>query len=165
MGMVGTFTAIPAEMLERFRSNQDSIGEALFPDDGAREPEHHVDVDKAWHGIHYLLTGVAWGGPEPLAWAVLGGEELGPDVGYGPARFLTPSQVQEISTALSRISKEWLASRFNPADMQQQQIYPETIWARDSSEALDYLLEYFQILRNFYSSASTRGDAVVQCLT
>src|SRR6187401_1556372 len=25
-----------------------------------------TDLDKAWHGIHYLLTGTAWEGPAPL---------------------------------------------------------------------------------------------------
>src|SRR5512147_1898048 len=25
-----------------------------------------TDIDKAWHGIHYLLTKTAWGGDPPL---------------------------------------------------------------------------------------------------
>src|SRR5579872_4450187 len=29
-----------------------------------------IDIDKAWHGIHYLLTGTAWAGSAPLSFIV-----------------------------------------------------------------------------------------------
>src|SRR5262245_51191373 len=32
-------------------------------------------LDKAWHGIHYLLTGTAWEGVLPLDFLVRGGVE------------------------------------------------------------------------------------------
>ena len=88
MGMVGCFAAVSSETLQRLRADPESIDEYLNPNDGEDEPPNYVEVDKAWHGIHYLLTGQSQGGPEPLALAVLGGEEFGPEVGYGSARFL-----------------------------------------------------------------------------
>ena len=30
-------------------------------DDDAEMPEPELDLDKSWHGVHYLLTGTAWG--------------------------------------------------------------------------------------------------------
>src|SRR5688500_6275073 len=36
-----------------------------------------TDLDKAWHGIHYLLTGTAWEGAEPLNFLVAGGRPVG----------------------------------------------------------------------------------------
>src|SRR5687767_14577361 len=46
-----------------------------------------TDLDKAWHGIHYLLTGTAAEGGKPLDFLVSGGREVGNvDIGYGPAR-------------------------------------------------------------------------------
>lgn len=36
-----------------------------------------VDLDKAWHGLHYLLTGTAWEGEPPLNVLAAGGREVG----------------------------------------------------------------------------------------
>jgi hypothetical protein len=117
MGMAACFAAVDPETLARLRSDPDSIEAYLYPDDGDNEPPNYMDVDKAWHGIHYLLTGQAEGGPEPLALAIFGGEEFGPEVGYGPARFLSPAQVMAVDAALSALTLEDLEQRFVPKDM------------------------------------------------
>jgi hypothetical protein len=105
MGMVACIAAVPVETLQRLRSGDESIEEYLYPDDGDSEPPDSIDLDKAWHGIHYLLTGTAEGGDGPEALAILGGEEFGPDVGYGPARFLLPGDVKAVSDALARLTE------------------------------------------------------------
>src|SRR5207237_1681567 len=98
----------------------------LFPDDpSARLFE---DIDKSWHGIHYLLTGTAWEGEPPLNALVTGGEALpDPDErwGYGPPRCLRPSEVAAFERALTELTDETLSSRFDPADMMEKAIYPE----------------------------------------
>jgi hypothetical protein len=164
MGMVGCFAAVSTETLEGLRQDPESIEEYLYPNDGEDEPPYYIDVDKAWHGIHYLLTGSADGGPEPLSLAIMGGEEFGPEVGYGPARFLTPAQVSLVAGALSQLPLDHLESRFNPKDMEAKDIYPDVIWVRDGEEALDYLLENYQQLITFYRDAAERGDGAIQWL-
>ncbi|HEY9107898.1 MAG TPA: YfbM family protein [Roseateles sp.] len=164
MGMVGCFVPVTDATLERLRSGEESIEEFLYPDDGESEPEGYVDLDKAWHGIHYLLTGEADGGTPPLALAVFGGEEFGPEIGYGPARFLTATQAAEVAEALEATSVDALTARFDAQDMEQKQIYPDVIWMRDGTEALDYLLDNYQQLVTFYRAAAARGDAVIQWL-
>jgi hypothetical protein len=76
----------------------------------ASEP---LRIDKSWHGIHFLLTGSAWGGKPPLSNAVLGGKEFGQDLGYGPARYLTPDQVKEVAAALDEITEATLRAQFS----------------------------------------------------
>jgi hypothetical protein len=66
MGMVACFAAVSPDMLARLQNDPESIEEYLYPDDGEGEPPNYVEVDKAWHGIHYLLTGKADGGQPPL---------------------------------------------------------------------------------------------------
>jgi hypothetical protein len=122
-------------------------------------------LDKAWHGLHYLLTGKAEGGPEPESLAVFGGLEFGPEVGYGPARYLTAEQVSRVAQTLATLTPETLAARFNPKDMENKDIYPDAIWVRDGQEALDYVLEGHQQLQVFYRDAAARGDAVIQWLS
>lgn len=165
MGMVGCFAAVSPETLHRLRREPDLMDEYLRPDDGESEPPNYVEVDKAWHGIHYLLTGVAEGGPPPAALAVFGGEAFGPEIGYGPARFLAPEQVAQVAAHLSGLSVEALRNRFDPKDMAAKGIYPKMIWVRDGSDALDYVLENYQQLVALYRDAAARGDAMIQWLS
>jgi len=126
-----------------------------------------TDLDKAWHGIHYLLTGVDGDGAPPLNLLVAGGQYVGTvDVGYGPARVLRPREVQEAHRALELLSDEELRRRFLPADMMKKGIYPE-IWDRDpeQDDTLGYLMEYVGTLRSFLAQASRDGRGIVVYLS
>lgn len=135
----------------------------LLEDEGTRTGAESIDLDKAWHGIHYLLTGSAWEGGSPLGYLVEGGEPVGEvDVGYGPARVLRPSQVQEFGAALEQVAPEHLQQRFDPRAMMKADIYP-SIWGRNSAEddALGYLLDHFQRLRAFVAQVRQLGKGLV----
>ena len=88
-----------------------------------------LSLEKAWHGVHYLLAGAAEPGPELRSQAIPGGVELGDDPegfsGYGPARYFRAAQVRELSEELRRpeVQSE-AATRFDPSKMSQLQIYP-----------------------------------------
>lgn len=82
-------------------------------------------LDKAWHGIHFLLTDSDWQGQWPLNFLLAAGEPVaGIDFGYGEARVYTAAQVREINTALQTVSKETFESHFNPEKMTAEAIYP-----------------------------------------
>jgi hypothetical protein len=161
MGMIGYFAAIDASALAGIQADPSLMEEFLYPDDGDSEPENSLDVDKSWHAIHYMLTGTADGGHGPLAMTVLGGEELGDDMGMGPARFLSPQQVKEVADALAKLTLEQFANNYKPAEMTAMQIYPDVIWERDGQEGLDYVIENFQQLVPFYREAAVRGDGMI----
>jgi Domain of unknown function (DUF1877) len=125
-----------------------------------------LSLDKAWHGVHYLLAGGAEPGPELRSQAVLGGAELGDDPegfsGYGPARYFRAAQVRELSEELRRPEVESeAAARFDPEKMLQLQIYPG--WHAGEQDR-EWLMDAFQRLRDFYSSAAAQGRAIVTCL-
>ena len=83
----------------------------------AEDELHQVDLDKSWHGLHFLLTGSAWDGAPPLNFLVAGGTEVGDiDVGYGPARAFRAAEVAQIDQALGVLSADELKRRFNPAE-------------------------------------------------
>lgn len=125
-----------------------------------------TDLDKAWHGIHYMLTKSAWGGDPPLNFLLLGGTEIGTvDVGYGPARALTSEQVREINAALLPIGEAEIRSRFDPAEMMALDIYP-AIWDRDPAEedTFAYCAEYFSKLKSFLAEAERQGlGMIIHC--
>jgi hypothetical protein len=161
MGMVGCFAAADSKTIDRLMSDPSQMEEFLYPDDGDGELPNSGDVDKAWHCIHFMLTGSADGGPEPLSWALLGGEAIGEDVGYGPARVLRPQQVHDIAKALSPIDEIAFRARFAPQKMQDADVYLSEMCVRDGDEALDYLLPKYLELAEFYRDAADRGDGAV----
>lgn len=126
-----------------------------------------LDLDKAWHGIHYLLTGTAWEGDPPLNFLVTGGREVGEDeIGYGPARTLTPIETREVANALAALSDEQLRGRFAPDEMMRLEIYPE-IWDRDPAQddTLGYLIEYLKRLRGTLAGVVARGHGLLVTIT
>jgi hypothetical protein len=163
MSMIANFVAITSDQLQNLIADPDSVTRLLYPDNEAGEPEGHLDIDKAWQGIHFLLTGDAWEGPAPWALAVMGGTEIGEDAGYGPARYLRPDQVREVADALTSLPREEIAQRYAPAEMEEAGVYPE-IWVRDGDQALGYLLEYYDLLVEFYQQAASKRCAVLQYL-
>jgi len=159
VGMIGHFAAVNSKTISELKANPDQIEDFLYPEGGDGAPANSIDIDKAWHGIHYLLNEDGNGGDEPLCWAILGGDEIGDDQGCGPVRILQPDLVKSIAGAL--IDESTFKSRYEPEAMEAAQIYPETIWVRDGSEALDYLAEYYRELVAFYLAAAERGDGIV----
>lgn len=124
---------------------------------------NEIDLDKAWHGIHFLLTGTNWAGDPPMNFLLDGGTQVGDiDVGYGPARAFHAAEVAAIDKAIQSISEEDLRNRFAPDKMMKEGIYPE-IWDRDPEEddTLGYLLEYYSTLREFIHDAALRNVGVV----
>jgi hypothetical protein len=69
------------------------LAEAAVPD---------LNLDKAWSELAPCITGANPPG-SPLARCIVGGTEFGPDLGYGPAEFLTPEEVAESSLALESL--------------------------------------------------------------
>lgn len=125
-----------------------------------------LSLDKAWHGVHYLLAGTTEPGPDLRSQAVLGGVELGDDpegfAGYGPARYFRAAQVRALSQELGRPEVEREAAvRFDPAKMTQLQIYPG--WQAGEQDR-DWVMDAFRRLREFYSRAAANGRAIVTCL-
>ena len=118
-----------------------------------------TDLDKAWHGIHFLLTGTAWAGEPPLDFLVAGGQAVGAeDLGYGPGRVFSSAQVRGIHAAVAAISDDELSRRYSPASMREADVYPD-IWDRapELDDAREYVMSYVTTLREFLTSASRRG--------
>jgi len=117
-----------------------------------------ISLDKAWHGLHYLLCGAVEPAPGALGQAVLGGVEIGEDQGYGPARYFTTAEVSEIAQALQAPGLEAaMRARFDAAAMKTLGIYPGG-WDVNGDA---WLFDAFRTLRDFYAAASAAGQAVV----
>jgi hypothetical protein len=158
--MIGNFLAVSTEKLESLIDDPDQITSLLYPEDDYAVLPNYLDIDKAWHAIHFTLNGKAWEGESPLFDVILGGEEIGEDIGYGPARYLTSAKVKSVAATLACITPEKFKEQFNPKALDAAQIYPE-IWVRDGEEGLEYVLDYYKQLQSFYQAAAERGDAAL----
>lgn len=122
------------------------------------------DLDKAWHGIHFLLSGDEWSGPLPEGMLLAGGRPIGDvDVGYGPARALLPEEAESFQRAIEKISDAEFDARFDAKKLLDHSIYPE-IWDRDLKGEPDgrpYLNEYFKVLKQFFADAVKEKQGVV----
>jgi hypothetical protein len=113
-------------------------------------------LEKSWHSLHYLLTGSAVETNSTLGKAILGGKELGADIGYGPTRFLEPPEVKEVATALKEVSEVDLEKRFDLPAMVAANVYA----CRDESE-LKLAQHYFAQMVRYYGEITRRGDAML----
>jgi hypothetical protein len=140
---------------------QQKVDSRPIPDGGLGE---RICIDKAWGGLHYLLCSVTDTGRQSLSLAVLGGTEIGEDHGYGPARYLSASQVKAVAAALSAMTHETLRQRYDAAAMNEAGVYPGRWEDGHDNDSLDWLLQAFDELRRFYQGAADRGNAVIKYL-
>jgi hypothetical protein len=146
--------SLPASALEKLTADPDALagmnGSAL-------------SLEKAWHALHFLLTGSAGEGDEPFNFLLQGGETLGDadeEEGDVAPRFFPPAAVQLIDEALTPLSEDELWGRFDPEQMEAEGVYP-SIWDEDEEELKDEYLTYFRALKTFIHNASTGGKAVL----
>ncbi|GIE77023.1 hypothetical protein Aph02nite_29730 [Actinoplanes philippinensis] len=132
-------------------------------DDADGMPEPDLDLDKSWHAVHFLLAGSAWGLGDGLAGAaVLGGDDIGEDGGYGPARLVSADRVRAIAEALDAVTDDALRARFDRSAMKAAEIYPD-IW--DEDVPVDGFLEEIAGLRIFYRTAAADHQAILLMIT
>jgi len=166
MSMNGNFKALSDQELETLAADPSSVEQLLFASllGGSSNGHEELEIDKAWHGLHFLLTGTAWEGDFPLNFIATGGQEVGDDLGYGPARALTSGEVHKIDAALEPLTRGALVQRFDPARMTELEIYPFG-WSDDPDGELEYLLDFYAELRAFLRRTAERRDALLVYLS
>ena len=115
-----------------------------------------LSLEKYWHELHYLLTGKTGDAPAPLGDAILGGTPIGDNLGYGPARFLTPEEVRAVSVALASVSRGELAQRCAEQTPELQQAHGFL-----GEDGLEDALHFFDLLVQYYAEAAERRNAVL----
>lgn len=121
-----------------------------------------LDLDKDWHALHYLLGGhLAFEGAPGDS--LLGGEPLGPDLGYGPARLLSPSDTAAFSDFLTPLDADRVAARLSPPDMNRLGIYglpfnPDQV---ELGALTDGLRARFEALKAYVTQAASVGNALL----
>jgi len=161
MSMIFNFLPVSSEQLKIYLNDSSLLEAAIYEEDDEREPLDITDIDKSWNGILYLLTGKSIeDNDHPLAAVFFSGQLIDEeqDLGYGPGHYLTAGQVQEISKLLEGITAESLKVMYDPEKMNALEVYPQ-IW--NEEVALEYLLEYYDEVKDLFARASKEGMAVI----
>lgn len=166
MGMVLIGRHLSAQEYAAVQEDAELVDDLLGGDDleaADADPDAELDLDKAWHGLHFLLSGQAWEVSKGAGEAILGGEPIGDDRGYGPACLYAPDLVREVAAGLNAVDGDELRRRFDPRALSAAEIYPE-IWD-EGDEAFEYLAAHYSDLCAFYRTAAAHGRAVLIAIT
>ncbi len=157
MGMYCTLRAVGADEIRRLRETPESAF-----DPAAGPTGNTVSLEKAWHGLHFLLSGSAWEGEGPLGFLLAGGESLGgEDSDDEPGdRFFSPDETKALDHALANVSDEQLWARFDPERMTEESIYPG-IWDEAESDLREEYLAYFQAMKELIHRASSANQGIL----
>jgi len=132
-------------------------GAAIHPPD----PDRSIDIDRGWHGLHFLFTGTADEGDEPACYFVRGGQDLDDE---GHARALRPDQVRRFAVYLDTLTPAELARRYDPARMTELDIYPGVIWTRPSApdeSPLAWLTGCYAEVQQFVKKVAASGEGLI----
>ena len=168
MGMIMNLFRVSKQEFDNFVAKPslfEEWAETFYEND-----ERLLDIDKAWSGILYLLTGKAFasGSPEDevdslnriFFRAQFFDEDM--DVGYGPAHYLTPEQVVGIHHKIASLTEADLKARYDTEAMnEEEELYPSLDW---NEEIFEYLYFHFQALQSFFATAASKGEAIVTYL-
>lgn len=163
MSITAWYTCLPPArlelLLEEVRRDSYAVEAFLLPDERLIDlspPE--LMIERNWQGLHSLLSFGRWKAMPLLADAILGGRKIGADLCYGPARYLTVEQVQDIGRALQSVSEEELRSSFDPAALNAAGLPPKGEWTENSFPCL---WQSFVRVRDFFQDAAQYGDAML----
>lgn len=118
------------------------------------------ELDQAWHILHFLFCGTNAEGPWPSGFLMSGGEEVGPDQGYGPIRLLAPQLSRDVATFLDAQSFQLLESAYVTSEIEAAEIY----WQASSDEAerqrqVEELWNMIKELQAFFEHTVRAGNA------
>jgi|GEM_PF-734008 len=113
MSKTGNYLLIEENIYQDILSNKISIS-SILEDPEYQNSENYLNIGASWDIIHYALCGEQWEGQAPYKYVVLGGEKINDeDVGYGPARYLSPTQIKEAYEVIKDIRQEDWIEKYN----------------------------------------------------
>jgi hypothetical protein len=143
MGIRCYIYAIGETEVIRIEENQKDLTEVF------KATRDHIDLDKSWPAIHFLLTGTAGKDDFPFNFILAGGRPVpGTDADYGEARYFSPVEVKAIYIALSIRSSGELLRYYDPKIA--IELYP-FIWDPK------YIEEYFTLLKDYLRDLCSQG--------
>ncbi|MCC7387101.1 MAG: YfbM family protein [Deltaproteobacteria bacterium] len=166
MSMIGYLMRVSPEQYDGLVSStlapDEILPESMYEraSEDLRSDPAIISLEKMWNALHFLFSGTAFECQGPLGDLILGGQEIGDDMGYGPGRVLSVAEVQDLNQKLSATPNAELRRRFQPAQLEAANVYPP-VWDEPEEDLWGELAHYLERLRAIYSTAAKNGDALL----
>jgi hypothetical protein len=157
MSMIGNYISVAPDDVAKVQTAGSFAENLIDGDDG----ELSLSIEKSWQAIHFVLNGDPWECKGPLGNAVLGGREVGEDMGYGPARFLTPAEVAETAKALEEVTTEQFTERLSKANFKKAEIYVFNDEDPNDPDIVEELVGYFEDVKKFFREAANKKNGML----
>jgi len=166
MGMIGNVIRVSERDLLKFLNDSKLLEDKIYSEE-ADTADWYLDLDKSWQAIQFILTGKSLdelgeeeNEPTVLTRALISMQviDMEQNLGYGPAFFLTSEEVKETNAELQKIDIDDLKEKITSSILISRNVYPE-IW--EDEESIDYLFENFELLINFYKTATEKNQAII----
>lgn len=126
--------------------------------------ESAITLEKSWYMLHYLFTGHVGLGNAPGDF-LLTGEELGDDLGYGPARLHDEMATRDFRDYLDRQEVARLQGRIDLKEMERAGVYAMPLGSGSDEEYTKELRSdvalFFTLLRDYVRKQSDKGNGLL----
>ncbi|MDB3086435.1 DUF1877 domain-containing protein [Clostridioides difficile] len=159
MGMIGCYIRISEENVLKLQQAEDNLQGLFF---GDMDEDNTISIDKAWHAIHFTLTGCPFGGEDDNIFSklVMSGNVFMEIDGEPPAMLITANNVKKLSEAMDSLEEQQFREKFNISEMLENNIYP-VMDDENEEEFFDYVWANLIELKKFIEEAANERQAVI----
>ncbi|KPI48663.1 hypothetical protein KW94_17365 [Clostridioides difficile] len=159
MGMIGCYIRISEENVLKLQQAEDNLQGLFF---GDMDEDNTISIDKAWHAIHFTLTGCPFGGEDDNIFSklVMSGNVFMEIDGEPPAMLITADDVKKLSEAMDSLEEQKFREKFNISEMLENNIYP-VMDDENEEEFFDYVWANLIELKKFIEEAANERQAVI----
>lgn len=163
MGIEATLHQVTLFQLKRIQQDHELVDKWIFPEDEVDDPRVMTDeglhLGRSLYGLNFLITGDHLGGEPPESYAIFGKHLLfEEDWGVDICMYLMPNEVDEVCSAICKITKDDLLSQFDPDVMSSIPIYPPGGWIESD---FDILYNKFKKMLAYYEDTVHNRNAML----
>ena len=118
-----------------------------------------LDLDKTFRGLHYVLAGDAWSGPEPYCFLLSGGVVIGLYENETEVRAINSEQLAAFELALRSIDRAEFVRRYDAKALAEAINYPVFDWNDESLR--DFMFDKFEELKEVLLEAKNQGKGML----
>lgn len=163
---VARFDAMESRPEFHAAKREDADARARLAELGPLEPA--LELQKSWHILHYTFSGNVW--PVGSAGdALLTGEDLGNDMGYGPPRLHDPATTKAFGDFIATLDLGQIQSRIKYRELLSLRVYGLPMGGGSEAQFEEELrlevASYFPQLRGYVARMSQKGNGLLIWLT
>lgn len=125
-----------------------------------QESSPQTDLSMVWHGLHWIFTGSAYEGDEPLCYLLHKGLVLG-QYRESIVRGISSKQLAAFEAEVARFDDAELRRRYDGAAMAAADLYLSDMWQGDKEEGIDALKTWLERLQVFLKEAKARNEGMI----